>query len=471
VATRYSPALIRHADRVMRGLPRDFRHFLERVSPTWNWSWRHLAYLQHQLDRVTDGEIKRLMIQMPPRHGKSETATIRYPIYRLNMDPELRVVVGAYNATLASKFSRKARRLAAHTGIALSDDRTAVDDWETAAGGGMRAVGVGGGITGQGGDLIVIDDPVKSREEAESEVYREKVWNWYTDDLYTRLEPGGAMILIMTRWHMDDLAGRILASEGAAKWTVVNLPALALENDPLGRAFGEALCPDRYDEEALLAIKTDGGMSEYAFAALYQQDPRPRDGNMFPRAKVEIVDAVPADLKLRVRYWDKGGGPTGDPTAGVKMATNAERTVFYIEDVVHARVTIDDRNKLMRQTAEMDGRSVRGWVEQEPGSGGKESAQLTVRGMSGFPYFAEPVSGDKVERADPLAAQWQAGNVKMVRARWNKAYLDEMEAFPSGVHDDQVDASSGAFNKLSLSRSTQWWLGPLERQTTKGANT
>jgi predicted phage terminase large subunit-like protein len=461
---------MRQAERVMRGQPRHFRQFLERVTPAWTWSWRHLAYLQHQLDRVTDGEIKRLMIQMPPRHGKSETATIRYPIYRLNMDPELRVVVGAYNATLAGKFSRKARKIAHHAGIALSDERAAVEDWETTAGGGMRAVGVGGGITGQGGDLIIIDDPVKSRDEAESEVYREKVWDWYTDDLYTRLEPGGAMILIMTRWHMDDLAGRILASEGAGTWTVINLPALAIENDPLGRQMGEALCPERYDEKALLAIQTEGGMSAYSFAALYQQDPRPRDGNMFPRSKVEIVDAVPADLKLRVRYWDKGGGPTGDPTAGVRMATNAERTVFYVEDVVHARVTIDDRNRLMRQTAELDGRTVRGWVEQEPGSGGKESAQLTLRAMSGFPYFAEPVSGDKVERADPLAAQWQAGNVKLVRATWNKAYLDEMEAFPSGVHDDQVDASSGAFNKLALTRQTQWWLGPIaaERNTKVG---
>ena len=459
---------LRQAHRLKRGLPRDFRHFLERVTPAWNWSWRHLAYLQYQLDRVTDGEIKRLMIQMPPRHGKSETATIRYPVYRLNMDPELRVVVGAYNATLAGKFSRKARRIAQHAGLALSDERRAVEDWETTAGGGMRAVGVGGGITGQGGDLIIIDDPVKNREEAESEVYREKVWSWYTDDLYTRLEPGGALIVIMTRWHMDDLAGRILAGEAAHKWTVVNLPALALENDPLGRRPGEALCPERYDEAALQAIKTEGQMTEYAFAALYQQDPRPRDGNMFLRAKVEIVDAVPAELKLRVRYWDKGGGPKGDPTAGVRMATNAERTVFYVEDVRHARVTVDDRNRLMRQTAALDGQHVRGWVEQEPGSGGKESAQLTVRDMAGFPYYAEPVSGDKVIRAEPLAAQWQAGNVKLVRGAWNKAYLDEMEAFPSGVHDDQVDASSGAFNKLALAQRRQWWLGPMSEPNPKG---
>ncbi len=447
----------------LRGLPPSFRWWNERISPAWEWGWTHLVYLQNQLDRLTHGEIDRLLIHMPPRHGKSEAATIRYPVYRLDCDPSTRVIVGAYNTTLATTFSRKARRVALAAGVKLNEARTAADDWQTLEGGGMRAVGVGSGVTGQGGDLIVIDDPVKSREEAESEVYREKVWQWYTDDLYTRLEPRGSLVLIMTRWHMDDLAGRILASDDAARWVVVNLPALAMEDDPLGRKPGEALCPERYDETALESIRRV--QTAYSFSALYQQDPRPREGNMFPRAKVEIVDAVPADLKLRVRYWDKGGGPTGDPTAGIRMATNTERTVFYIEDVVHAQVTIDDRNKLMRQTAELDGHRVRGWVEQEPGSGGKESAQLTIRAMAGFPYHAEPVSGDKVVRADPLAAQWQAGNVKMVRGAWNKAYLDEMEAFPSGVHDDQVDGSSGAFNKLALSRQNPWWLGPVEQRT------
>jgi predicted phage terminase large subunit-like protein len=200
-------------------------------------------------------------------------------------------------------------------------------------------------------------------------------------------------------------------------------------------------------------------MGEYSFAALYQQDPRPREGNMFPRSKVQIVDAVPAQA-ARVRYWDKGGGTTGDFTAGCRMAK--ADGLLYVEDMVHVRLAAEDRNRLMRLTAEGDGGGVWGWVEQEPGSGGKESAALTVMLMAGFPYRAETVSGDKVVRADPFAAQWQAGNVRLVRGPWNKAYLDEMETFPSGKHDDQVDASSGAFNKLALA-GPGWFLGAIPR--------
>jgi predicted phage terminase large subunit-like protein len=416
----------------------------EAVTPTWNWRWPHLAYVQEQLDRVTSGEITRLILQMPPRHGKTETATVRYPVQRLELNSRLRVILGAYNQTLADKFSRKARRIA-QSRLALSDERTAVQDWETRDGGGVRAIGVGGGITGQGGDLIIIDDPVKSREEADSLTYRERVWAWYTDDLYTRLEPGAAMILIMTRWHDDDLAGRILASADGPNWTVVSLPALAEENDALGRAVGDALCRDRFDEAALNDIRIVLG--EYSFAALYQQRPRPREGIMFPRHLATIVDAAPA-IARRVRYWDKAGTDgAGKYTAGVRMAY--AEGVTYVEDSARRQLASDGRRKFMRSVAETDGTPVHVWQEQEPGSGGKESAEVTVKDLAGFVVHTERVTGDKVTRADPFAAQWQAGNVRLVRGEWNKAYLDELETFPNGTFKDQADASSGAFNKLT----------------------
>lgn len=432
-------------NRVLRGIPPTFQDWNERATPAWNWRWPHLDLLQRTLDQVTAGEVKRLIIQMPPRHGKSETATVRYPVYRLLDDPSCRVIIGAYNVTLAAKFGRKARTLAERDGVPLSDSRAAADDWETTDGGGVRSVGVGSGVTGHGGDLIIIDDPVKSREEAESVTYREKVWSWYTDDLYTRLEPGAALVVIMTRWHSDDLVGRILASEDASRWTVLTLPALAEENDPLGRPVGAALCPDRYDEAALADIHRVE--SEYAFAALFQQRPRPRDGNMFPRDRVQIVDAVPTGGR-RVRYWDKGATDgKGDPTAGVRMAYVGG--LVYVEDAVRVQLAADRRNALMRQTADLEA-GVPQRVEQEPGSGGKESAETTVRLLAGHAVTVEKVTGDKVTRADPFAAQWQAGNVRLVRGEWNRRYLDELETFPNGVHDDQVDASSGAFNYLTL---------------------
>lgn len=392
------------------------------------------------------GEIDRLILTVPPRHGKSELATVRFPAWLLEQEPEQRVIIGAYNQTLANKFSRKCRNIARQR-VALNTDRTAVDDWETEAGGGLRAVGVGAGITGMGGNLIIIDDPVKNRQEANSQAYRDRVWDWYTDDLYTRLEPDGAIILIMTRWHEDDLAGRLLADTEGDRWTVVNLPALAEENDPLGRTPGQALCPERYDERALARIRTVLGNSWYA---LYQQRPTAPEGEFFQRSWFEIVPALPVGCKF-VRWWDKAGSMDGDYTAGVLLA-KAPGNTYYVADVVRGRWLAAEREAIIRQTAELDRLTygnVTIWHEQETGSSGKDSAAATTKNLAGFSVHSERSTGDKAIRAEPFQAQAQAGNVKLLRGVWNTAYLSELTSFPQGANDDQVDGSSGAFNKLA----------------------
>ena len=390
------------------------------------------------------------MLFLPPRHGKSEMVTVRYPVWLLEREPSTRVIVGAYNQTLVNKFSRKSRRIA--TGrVELSEDRRAVEDWETETGGGFRAVGVGGGITGQGGHYIIIDDPVKSREEANSQAYRDRVWDWYKDDLYTRLEPGGVIILIMTRWHEDDLAGRIIASEDVSNWTVLSLPALAKADDPLGREKGVALCPDRFDEAALAGIKTVLGNSFYA---LYQQTPQPPEGDFFKRVWFNrFVDAAPAYFEALVRYWDKASSLDGDYTAGVLMGR--KDGLYYVVDIVRGRWEGSDREDIIKQTAELDKLKYRGtkiWLEQEGGSSGKDSAGATIRNLAGFPVYAEHPTGDKVTRAEPFQAQAMAGNVRLVRGEWIPAYLTELSSFPTGAYDDQVDASSGAFNKVAATQ-------------------
>lgn len=427
---------------------RSFDEWLPQVTPTYHWEWRHLAHIREALDRVTRGEIKRLMLFVPPRHGKSEMVTIRYPVWRLEENPTQRVIIGAYNATLAAKFSRKARNIARQR-LALNTERTAVEDWETLQGGGVRAVGVGGGITGMGANLIVIDDPVKSREEANSEVYRNRVYDWYTDDLYTRLEPGGAIILIMTRWHEDDLAGRILASDDGPNWTVIKLPAEAEADDPLGRVEGAALCPERYDEAALAEIKRVLLNNYYA---LYQQRPQPVEGSFFKRQWFEIVDGVPFHAQ-RVRWWDQGAtADDGDYTAGVLVARAVG--MYYVEDVVRGQWSSAERDAIILQTAELDaqryGNTVHYWSGQEPGSGGKDQARAFVRLLAGYTVSTEPESGDKIVRADPFRSQAEAGNAKLKRGNWNGPYLDELTSFPTGKHDDQVDGTSGAFNKVAL---------------------
>ena len=402
------------------------------------------------------------MIFEPPRHGKSEMVTVRYPIYRLHRDPEMRIIVGAYSQMLANKFSRKGRRLAQAT--LNVGDRLAVEDWETSAGGGLRAIGVGGGITGQGGQLIMIDDPVKSREEAESATYRERVYDWYTDDLYTRLEPGGAIVLIMTRWHEDDLAGRILASEDGPNWTVVSLPAEAEEDDPLGRKVGEALCPERYPLPMLQRIRTVLGSRSYS--ALYQQRAQPPEGGMFKYLWFNRIAAkeAPKQYDVLVRYWDKAGTQDGgDYTAGVLMGRKADR--YYVLDVARGQWSTHNREEKMKETAHRDASTYVDspiiWIEEEPGSSGKDSSLATITNLAGFPVHAERATGDKAVRAEPFAAQCEAGNVFIAKGAWNGAYLDEMCAFDSGAYDDQVDGSSGAFNKVAMGGEAEIVTGSL----------
>jgi len=427
------------------------------VTPSWHWEWAHLAYVRQYLDSLSRGEIKRLMVFMPPRHGKSEQDTVRYPIYRLTQDPKLRVIIGAYNQILANKFSRKARRIAERC-VQLSAERYAVEDWETAQGGGIRAVGVGGGITGQGGDLIIIDDPVKNREEAESQAYRDRCWDWYTDDLYTRLEPGGAIVLMMTRWHEDDLAGRILASEDAPNWTVISLPAEAEADDPLGRAIGEALCPERYDERQLAELRTVLG--DWSYTALYQQRPLPPEGQLAKREWFEIVNEAPK-YELLVRFWDMAATEksikASDPDWTVGTLMGRAKGRYYIADVCRQRVNPSDIKPLMRSTAVNDGKRVRIYWELEPGSSGKYVESDIMQLLAGFGAEAVPVTGDKVQRAMPLLDQARVGNVKLVRGEWIPAWLGEMTSFPMGKHDDQVDSASGAFNALASSGPLVLW--------------
>lgn len=406
--------------------------------------------MRQKLERITSGELKRLMIFMPPQHGKTSMVTIRYPVWRLERDPTMRVIVGAYNQSYASDFGLKARRIAVER-MPLSEERAAVTNWQTVAGGGYRAVGVGAGVTGHAGELIVIDDPVKSREEANSEAYRERTWDWYTNDLYTRLQPGAAIMLIMTRWHEDDLAGRLLEQE-AEKWEVLSLPAEAEPGDALGRELGEALCPERFPKEALAVRRAVLGRAYYA---LYQQNPQPLEGGMFKRPWFTIVPDAPSRLDRSVRWWDKAASDDeGNYTAGVLIGYRGKR--YYVLDVVRGRWSTHEREKVILQTAHRDLASraepVDIWMEQEGGSGGKDSAKMTIQNLAGFNVHAEPSTGSKETRAEPFAAQCEAGNVVLVRGEWNGAYIDELCAFPTGRNDDQVDASSGAFNKLALKR-------------------
>lgn len=422
--------------------------FLPTVAPpNWTFDVPHLRLIGEHLDAVTRGEIDRLAIFMPPRHAKTETVTIRYPVHRLERDPSTRALVTGYNQQVARKFSRKTRNII-YDRIELSD-KTSSDEWETKAGGGLVARGVGTPPTGYGFDLILIDDPIKKREEAESPVYREKLWDWYTDDLYTRLEPGGAIILTLTRWHHDDLAARAIASE-ANRWTILRLPALAEENDPVGRQPGQALWPDRYNETSLARIrqvqnKRDGA---YSFESLFQQNPTPREGAFFKVGQLQIVDAVPAGLTT-CRAWDLAASAgKGDYTAAVKIGVD-KQGVWYILDMQRGQWSPDERDSVMRRIAALDGYDVRIRMAQDPGQAGVDQAMRLTRMLAGYSIRSERVSGDKATRASGLAAQLNAGNVRLLRGSWNADLIEEFRQFPQGKNDDIVDATADAFNECS----------------------
>lgn len=442
-----------------------FRTFIRRVNPRYQF-YRHTDVLIDVLQAVADDQVKRLMVFWPPRHSKSETVSRLFSAYYLYRHPERFVGLASYGADLAYTLSRNAREYYRASGAPLAVE--GVENWETGEGGGLWAAGVGGPATGKGFHCGIVDDPLKNAEEAASATIREKQKDWWRSTFYTRQEPDAAIIVIQTRWNEDDLAGWLLSEEATGddepeRWHVVSMPAVYGEDEPLEfpptctveadwRKPGEALCPERYPIAKLR--KYQRRLGGYFWGALFQQHPRPRAGTMFQREWFSIVDAAPADAK-RVRYWDKAGTQGGGKaTAGVLIARDADGVV-YVEHVVRGQYSALEREKVIRQTAEADaaryGR-VLVWMEQEPGSGGKESAEATVRNLAGFRVYRETVSGDKATRAEPFAAQCAGSNVRLVRGSWNSNYLDELTAFPHGVFSDQVDASAGGYNKLASTK-------------------
>lgn len=434
-----------------------FRAFIALVAPRYTF-YRHCEELIAVLQRVADGEITRLMVFMPPRHSKSETVSRLFAAYYLYRHPEREVGIASYGAELAYGLSRSAREHFRRAGGLLAKGARAVKWWKTWREGGLWAAGVGGPATGRGYHLGIVDDPLKDAKEAHSPTRRAGIIEWWNAVWSTRQAPKAAQIIVQTRWHEDDLSGYLLTLEDEEPegWYIVSMPAIAeplpsyppsCTVHPDWREEGEALCPERYPIDKL--HKLAARITAYFFGALFQQRPRPRDGNLFSSSP-PILDAMPVvGVRLRVRYWDKAGAEErkGDWTVGVLLAFLADGRVV-VEDVARFQLGPAARNARMREVATLDrmrGR-VTHYVEQPPGDG-VEATKGIIRDLAGFAVFADPVRGDKIERADAWAAQWQAGNVLLLRGAWNKAYLEEHRAFPYGANDDQVDGSSGGYNK------------------------
>jgi len=422
----------------------------------------HHKLLCGELQWLADTPGARLMVCMPPGSAKSTYASVLFPPWFMQRAATAgNVIAASHTATLAEAFSARAIQTVREHGRLLGFDALtkSVLRWRATNGAEYLPAGVGGAVTGFRADLGMIDDPVKSREEADSETMRNKAWAWYQSDFLTRLRPGGRVALIMTRWHEDDLGGRILQHE-AGRWRVVRLPALAEADDPLGRAPGAPLwSDDAYGYGAELHAKRDAfeaaGQSR-TWHALYQQSPKSGEGFLFTVAKMATMEARPAGGKL-VRAWDLAGteaktGRDPDYTAGVLLARMPDGR-YCVLDVTRLRGGPEAVEAAIVNTAAQDGRGVTVALPQDPGQAGKMQAQVFARRLAGYVVKVSPETGDKATRAAPAAAQVNVGNVSVVAGAWNRAFLEELRDFPAGRHDDQVDAFSRAFGVLATGAS------------------
>jgi predicted phage terminase large subunit-like protein len=410
------------------------------------------------LAELEAGGADRLMVLMPPGSAKSTYCSVVLPPWWLARHPDHSIIAACHTEALAHHFGRRARAVlsehGATAGARLARDDRAAGRWRTEAGGEYFAAGVKGPIIGRRADLILIDDPVKSHAEADSPTLREALWNWFQSDLVPRLKPGGRIVLVMTRWHEDDLAGRLLAGDDG--WRVLRLPALAEADDPLGRPEGEPLWPTWEGVEALARKRRAVG--ERIWAALFQQRPRPDAETLFRVGRIAVWDRAPT-LERAVRAWDLAAteaahGRDPDWTVGLKLG-RVEGGGLCVADVVRLRGGPLAVERAIVRTAEADGPEVAVGLPQDPGQAGKQQVAYLTGRLAGFRVLATPETGSKLLRAGPVSAQVEAGLLAMIGAPWNGALVTELRDFPHGTKDDQVDALSRAFAMLTQGQSSR----------------
>lgn len=457
----------------------DLLHFILWTKPDYKAGWFHheiCRELDQFLEDVVAGKAPRLMLFAPPRHGKSEIVSRRFPAYAFGKHPKLQFIATSYSGDLAGAMNRDVQRVmtsAAYRDVfdtAFPTRRGGFvcnsELFELPAGGIYKCAGVGGGVTGRGGNILVIDDPVKDAAEAYSATIRNGVWDWYTTTLRTRCEPGGGMLLIMTRWHEDDLAGRILKAmeRGGEEWRVVRYPAIAEENEKFRRK-GEVLHADRYDLKALNAIRfgsaDEVGTGSRVWDSLYQQRPSSKDGTFFPRSNWALYSDKPQfvavgappdthkwwrivlDLDDIIQYWDTaaGGHQTNDYAACVTLGIGKNK--YYVLDVWKEKVEFPE---LKREVV----RRYDKWMPSRVGveGGGSSSGKSTIQELSRdtlIPFVEVKHSKDKVLRANVIAPTHEAKLVAIPeRATWVADFVDSCVKFPNAKNDDDVDAFMGA---------------------------
>lgn len=399
---------------------------------------------------------------MPPQHGKSMTTTETLPSYILGKFQEDRVVEVSYGDSLAQLFGRRNKQKIENFGeelfgIKISSKTRAETEFELDNGvGGMISRGIMGGLSGRPANWMIIDDPFKNRQEADSEVYRNRIWDEWLNVLKPRLAADASVILINTRWHEDDLAGRLLEQE-KGQWTVLSLPCEAEENDPLGRRIGEALMPEIGKDDEWLKLTKQSYISEEGlrfWLALYQQRPTPAEGNIFKREWLgKFYRELPHDLDEEIQSWDCTfkDKKTSDYVAGGVWARRG--AAIYLKDQVRDRMSFTGTLTAIRTMTAKHPDALAKYIEAK--ANGDAVIDTLYDEIPGI-IEVEP-EGGKVARAEAVTPLFEAGNVYLPHpdiAPWIHDYIEELVTFPNGKNDDQVDQTTQALVKLKRRSNT-----------------
>lgn len=439
-------------------------------SPVWNW---HIPYLCKELQKLAENvflgkpKLYDLIINIPPGSTKSTICSVMFPAWIWTRMISARCICGSHTAPLSLDLSRRSRIIVNSDKYAelfpevqLSQDQATKSHYANTKGGARMATMVGSVITGFHAHFIIIDDPIDpkgSTSKADLKVAND----WMRETLSTRKvdKANTPTILIMQRLHQDDPTGNWLVrskKDEAVKDSVKHICLPAEESEKvspprLHKYYKDGLLdPLRLSKSILHASRMDLG--EFGYACQFDQNPIPREGGVFKMHRLLMEKTAPTRFLRTVRYWDKGGTAGGGCyTAGVKLGMDRHQRVWIL-NVIRGQWDAHEREQVILQTAIADGKDTVVYVEQEPGSGGKESAQNTIHNLSGFRIFADRPTGSKEYRSEPFQSQVNAGNIYMVIADWNLDYIDEFKYYPASKYKDQVDGTSGAYNHLSKPR-------------------
>jgi len=410
--------------------------------------WWPYAWIVYVLRIIQAAVLKggaRIIFNAPPRHGKSEGVSHWLPTWFLDHFPDKRVILGSHGDDLASDWGLKVRDKFTSdfdTWTRLRKDKRRIDNWTTVQGGGMRSMGVGGSITGRGGDLIVVDDAHKDWAEAMSFGARKRITGWFNATLYPRLEPGGSIIVMQTRWHEDDLSG-YLFREHSDNWVLIRLPAIAEEEDLLGRSPGDALCPERFSREQLDQIQE--AMGTQLFAGLYQQRPAPLEGNLVRRDWFRRYEDLPETFDCVIQSWDMNFKATDGGSFVVGQVWGRSSGKFFLLDQVRGRWSFVETQRHMRLLSVRWPEAREKYVE-EAANGPAIISSLTDEIPGIIPIR---VKNSKGARLAAVSGFIESGNVYLPKDSLEAENLiEEVCTFPYGMNDDQVDAMTQALDKL-----------------------